>query len=325
MQDRRRRRGRDTPPTLLVLRALGLGDLLTAVPALRALADAHPEHRRLLACPEWLEPVARLTGAVHAIVPVAPLEPLPESVHHADVAVNLHGRGPQSTALLACTRPWRLVAFAHSDVPSTAGNPRWLAGEHEVHRWCRLLRETGVEADPTRLDLDLPAVSVPPVARGATVLHPGASASARRWPMDRWAAIARAEQAKGHPVVLTGSPAERDIATRVATSAALADEANMAGRTSVLELVGVVAAAACVVSGDTGIAHVATAVRTPSVVLFGPVPPSAWGPPRRPEHRVLWRRCVGDPHGTRADPGLLAISVDDVLAELACAHRRPAA
>jgi ADP-heptose:LPS heptosyltransferase len=312
-------------PTLVVLRALGLGDLLTAVPALRALADAYPEHRRLLACPQWLEPVALLTGAVHGVVPAAPLEPLPASVHHADLAVNLHGRGPQSTALLARTRPSRLVAFEHPDALSTAGSPQWRDHEHEAHRWCRLLRETGVEADPTRLDLDPPSVSVPAATGGATVLHPGAGAAARRWPTDRWAAVARAERAQGHPVVLTGSPAEQGIATRVATLAALPDEANLAGRTSVLELVGVVAAAARVVSGDTGVAHVATSLRTPSVVLFGPVPPSAWGPPPRPEHRVLWHRSVGDPHGTRPDPGLLAISVDDVLAELACVHRGAAA
>ncbi|MFL6243064.1 MAG: glycosyltransferase family 9 protein [Acidimicrobiia bacterium] len=325
MQDRPRRRGRDTPPTLVVLRALGHGDLLTAVPALRALTDAHPDHRLLLACPQWLEPIAQLTGAVHEIVPAAPLEPLPASVHGAALAVNLHGRGPESSALLARTRPSRLVAYEHPDVPSTAGSPRWRADEHEVHRWCRLLRETGVEADPTRLDLDPPPLSVPAVASGATVLHPGASAPARRWPLDRWAAVARAEQAKGHPVVLTGSPAERNIATRLAKLAVLPEEANMAGRTSVLDLVGVVAAAARVVSGDTGVAHLATALRTPSVVLFGPVPPSAWGPPRRPQHRVLWRRSRGDPHGTRPDPGLLAISVDDVLTELAYANRPAAA
>src|SRR5262249_6343706 len=49
-------------PTLLVLRALGLGDLLTAVPALCALADAFPAHRRVLAAPRALAPLALATG-----------------------------------------------------------------------------------------------------------------------------------------------------------------------------------------------------------------------------------------------------------------------
>jgi uncharacterized protein YjbJ (UPF0337 family) len=66
---------------------------------------------------------------------------------------------------------------------------------------------------------------------------------------------------------------------------------------------------------DTGVAHLATAYRTPSVVLFGPTPPGEWGPPPdRPQHRVLWRGGRGDPHADAPDPGLLAIAVEDVLA-----------
>src|SRR5205814_284259 len=89
----------------VVLRALGLGDLLTALPALRALADAFPHHRRTLAAPAALRPLALLSGAVDELVDTAPLAPLAPSLHAADVAVNLHGRGPQSHALLRAARP----------------------------------------------------------------------------------------------------------------------------------------------------------------------------------------------------------------------------
>jgi len=76
----------------------------------------------------------------------------------------------------------------------------------------------------------------------------------------------------------------------------------------------VVAAARVVVVGDTGVAHVATAVRTPSVVLFGPEPPSRWGPPEdRPWHVALWAGRRGDPHGVQPDAGLLELGVLDVL------------
>jgi ADP-heptose:LPS heptosyltransferase len=95
----------------------------------------------------------------------------------------------------------------------------------------------------------------------------------------------------------------------------------LAGRTSLLDLVALVASANMVVCGDTGVAHVATAVGTPSVVLFGPVAPSEWGPPRNhPRHRALWAGRNGDPHGRSVDPGLLSIDVDDVLGAMATAR-----
>ncbi|HEX2192833.1 MAG TPA: glycosyltransferase family 9 protein, partial [Acidimicrobiales bacterium] len=88
-------------------------------------------------------------------------------------------------------------------------------------------------------------------------------------------------------------------------------------RTDLAELAAVVAAAARVASADTGVAHLATALRTPSVVLFGPEPPSRWGPPPdRPWHRALWAGRRGDPRGSTPDQGLLALGVEDVAAAL---------
>lgn len=80
------------------------------------------------------------------------------------------------------------------------------------------------------------------------------------------------------------------------------------------ELAAVVAGARLVVCGDTGVAHLATAYRTPSVLLFGPMSPARWGPRSGP-HTVLWKGDGrGDPHGERPDPALLALRTDDVLA-----------
>ena len=310
--------------TLVVYRALGLGDLLTAVPALRALARAFPDHRRVLATPAALAPLVELTGAVDEVVDTAPLAPLPGSLHGCDVAVNLHGRGPQSTALLEAARPRRLIGFGRTSV--------WRAGEHEVARWCRLLTESGIPADPRDRCLDpaeisrpaeLPGLSpaeiagVAEVAGGATVIHPGAASGARRWPAERWAAVARAELATGRRVVITGGPDERDLALGVAAAAGLPDDAVLAGETDLPGLAATVAAAARVACGDTGVAHLATALRTPSVVLFGPTPPSEWGPPPDPRHIALWAGQTGDPHADEPDPGLLRIGVSAVVSALA--------
>jgi ADP-heptose:LPS heptosyltransferase len=300
---------------VLALRALGLGDLLTAVPALRALRDTGA--RVTVAAPEPLAPLVALAGCDHR--PAQPLQPLPARAANAELFVNLHGRGPESHAIALATRPRRLIAFYHPHVPATADMPVWDADEHEVARWCRLLTETGIPADPARLDL--PAPPLPDAlagARGATVVHPGAASPARRWPAVRFATVARAEARAGRPVVITGGPAETQLAREVAQRAGLSPETVLAGRTDLADLAAVVAHARRVVCGDTGVAHLATAFGIPSVVLFGPTSPHTWGPPRARarRHRVLWAGRTGDPHATRPHEGLLEIEPDDVLAEL---------
>lgn len=298
-------------PLLVALRALKLGDLLTAVPALRALARAYPRHHRALAANAALASLVGLTGAVHDVVDTGELTPLAPGLHGADVAVNLHGRGPQSTALLEQSRPRRIIAFG------AAGCPQWRPGEHERHRWCRLLSEAGVPADPDDFRLAPPDRAAPPVARGATVVHPGASTGARRWPAERWAAVAAAEAGSGRPVVVTGSAVERPLAEQVAASAGLPAGSVLAGRTDLLDLLAVVDAAERVVCGDTGVAHVATALAVPSVVIFGPTSPAEWGPPTSGPHRALWAGQTGDALAEEPFPGLLEVSVADVLAALA--------
>lgn len=304
-------------PRLLALRALGLGDLLTAVPALRALAATFPDHRLELAAPAGLAALVEFAGGRWAVVDTGPLAPIDAALPAPDVAVNLHGRGPQSHRVLLAARPQRLIAFEHPDVLESRGGPVWRAGEHEVLRWCRMLAESGVPADPEALDLEPPAEDPPRGARGATLVHPGAASGARRWPAERFAAVARTEVAVGRPVAVTGSHAERALAGLVVELAGLPASANLAGSTDLRGLAAAVAAADRVLCGDTGVAHLATALGTPSVVLFGPTSPEEWGPPpSRSIHRSLWHGRRGDPHAAEPDAGLLAIGVGEVVAAL---------
>ncbi|WP_246064123.1 glycosyltransferase family 9 protein [Blastococcus colisei] len=301
----------------MVLRPLGLGDLLTGVPAIRAIRSAVPDHRLVLATTAALEPLAQLIDVVDEVLPARELEPLDWTGPSPELAVDLHGKGPASHAIVAELEPARLLTF---DSPGYPG-PAWYADEHEVHRWCRLVSEgLGVAADPDALDLAVPPV--PPPVAGATVVHPGAAYPGRRWPPDRFAAVARHLAGLGHDVRITGGPTEVELAATVAGLAGLGEEAVLAGRTSSLELAAVVAAARVVVCGDTGVAHLATAYRRPSVVLFGPVSPALWGPPVRhendgPLHVVLWHGDgAGDPWGTELDPALAKVTVDEVLRAL---------
>jgi ADP-heptose:LPS heptosyltransferase len=305
-----------------VLRALGLGDLLTIVPALRALAEALPRRRLILATPASLAPLVALMGPVARrieLVDARGLDAVPAGLRGPRTGVNLHGSGPQSHRLLLAAGARRLVAFRHPDVAESAAGPDWHAGEHEVERWCRLLGAAGIDADPRRLGIEPPAAAARHPLRGVTIVHPGATSAARRWPPERFAAVARAERAAGRRVVVTGGPEEALLARRVAAGAGLPSAAVLAGRTDLGALAALVAAAGRVVCGDTGVAHLATALGTPSVLVFGPTSPEAWGPPpaRRDRHRVVWSGRTGNPHGGAPHEGLLRIEPERVIEELA--------
>jgi ADP-heptose:LPS heptosyltransferase len=185
-----------------------------------------------------------------------------------------------------------------------------------VRRWCRLLAHHAIEADPD--DLALPRPARPwQLPDRAVVVHPGAAAPARRWPAERFARVVAHLGRRGHPVLLTGSTDERplceDVARR-ATHLGGQDVHVRAGTTTPAALAALVAHADLVVCNDTGVAHLASAFATPSVVLFGPTPPSTWGPPASGPHTALWTGTVGDPHGEHLDPALAALDVATVLA-----------
>jgi MoaA/NifB/PqqE/SkfB family radical SAM enzyme len=126
--------------------------------------------------------------------------------------------------------------------------------------------------------------------------------------------VVRAEAQAGRRVIVTGGPGEVDLARTVVREAG-ADRRALRTGTTLLEAAALVANAGRVVVGDTGVAHLATAFGIPSVVVFGPTSPALWGPPpERRQHRALWAGRPGDPHAPDPDPGLLAVSADDVVA-----------
>ncbi len=301
-------------PQVVVLRALGLGDFLTGIPALRALRRAFPDEEIVLAGPRTLHPLVELAGVADRVLGVNGLQPLAWAEEPPHIAVNLHGRGPQSHELLRQLHPQRLVAFG-CDEASHSGPP-WVSEEHEVRRWCRLVEEDlHIAADPD--DLGLPRPTEPPIVAGAVVVHPGAAFGSRRWPAERFAQVARWLVAAGYEVVVTGGRDEVGLADQVRRAADLPDEAVLAGRTDLIQLAAQIAAARLLVCGDTGVAHLATAFSTPSVVLFGPTAPSRWGPPVTSRHAVIWHGDgTGDPCGDKVDPALSRVDVNEVLIQV---------
>jgi ADP-heptose:LPS heptosyltransferase len=298
-----------TRPVALALRALGLGDFLTGLPALELLKRALPEHDVVLAAPAVFAPLIPLVPAVDRLEPTGELMRVARRYLGVDVAVDLHGKGPASRRLLAELEPVRLIGFA--DPAAGFTGPPWYAAEHEVKRWCRLVG-TAFGLDDTESPSVVGAVGVPAeeADAGLTIVHPGAAAASRRWPGERFADVAARLRRQGHRVVITGGPAERSLAESISDASGAPALLGL----SLPRLMSVVASARLVVCGDTGVAHLASNYRTPSVVLFGPVSPALWGPPLDPVHLVIFHGDgTGNPHGEEPDAALLRITVPEVL------------
>jgi ADP-heptose:LPS heptosyltransferase len=192
---------------------------------------------------------------------------------------------PGLRALLDAVPLLRAARRAHPDEELVLVGPSWLAG---------LARQTGVvdavvgEApalarDAAELDLAVDAgdhkLLVPelaPPAEADVVVHPGASSPDRAWPASRWAIVAEQEHDAGRRVVVTGTAAEEDLAWQVAGLGGLGRRAMLTGRTDLVELLALLVGADRVLTGDTGVARMAWAVGTPTLVVAGgaaPTPP----------------------------------------------------
>ena len=301
-----------TSGTVLVLRALGLGDTVTGIAALRGVRRAWPASRIVLAAPSRYGDWLRGLGLVNEVLDARGLARLDwRSGGH--VAVNLHGCGPQSHRVLQATGPARLVAF-RCDAAGHESGPDWSWDEHEVARWCRLAADAGGPCDLE--DQRLPRLAP---EHGEVVVHPGAASAARRWPADRWRQVVQGLVDRGHDVAITGGHGEGARCAGIA--AGLPRVRNFAGELSVSALADLVAGAPLLLAGDTGPAHLATAYGTPSVLLFGPSSPALWGPAIDTDrHTVLWHGAFvrGDPHADEIDPAVARIEVSEVLEAAGC-------
>lgn len=316
-----------------VVRALpGLGDLLCAVPALRALRAALPHARialvglasarafaqrfaryidELLVCPGF---PGLVSPAEARAVPAFLAE---VQARGFDLALQLHGSGVTSnpfTLLLGarqsagcflpgqyCPDPERFVALPED--------------QHEIRRALAPLALLGLPLQGEELEFplraeDRAALAQVPQTRGLepggyVCLHPGASTPLRRWPPEQFAAAADALAARGLAVVLTGGPDERALTGAVAR-AMRAPALDLAGQTGLGALGALLEGAALLLSNDTGVAHLGVALRRPSVVVFAgvsadPAHIARWAPLDRQRHRA-----VPAPEGAPALPAVLA-------------------
>jgi ADP-heptose:LPS heptosyltransferase len=332
---------------IAVFRALQLGDMLCVVPALRALRRAAPQAWITLIGLPWAREFAhRFRHYVDDFMAFPGFPGMPEikpdlpalsrfltdaRYRRFDLAIQLHGNGSLSNPVVGLLGARRQAGFyvAGGWCPDAAICPAWGEPEHEVTRYLRLMQWLG-DGDgrhPADTALEFPfepfdsaalgeLEPLPPPGRYACI-HAGARMRSRRWPAERFGAVADGLAARGWQIVLTGGPDERAIAAEVRRHMA-APALDLCGRTTLGALALLVSRSALLVSNDTALSHVAAATGTPSVIVCSGADPGRWAPLDRARHRVIAAPAACRPCGFETcpigHPCALDVSAAQVLA-----------
>lgn len=330
---------------IAVVRALYLGDLLLAVPALRALRAGYPTARITLIGLPWargfvhrfgryLDDFAELSS-FPGIAEVAD-EPrraaefvAKQREQHYDLVVQMHGSGRTSNRL-ATALGGAITAGYHErgiSSPLDIGAP-YPTTIPEVDRNLELaamlgcpIRDRGLEfpiadADVAEAQAILDGLDI--AARPLIGIHPGAKFAARRWMPERFAGAASVlAHETGAAVVVTGSASEVALAGAVAVGVS-PDAHTVAGRTSIGGLAALISRMTLFISNDTGPAHIAAALGTPSVTVFGPADIRRWAPEDDGRRAVVRHPVACSPCDNAICPidhrCLRSIGIDEVVA-----------
>jgi lipopolysaccharide heptosyltransferase I len=284
---------------ILIVRLGALGDIVHALPAAAALRAAMPDaridwlvdarHRALFDLVTGLDRIVTLEGrSIAAWVDV--VRRLRQVAY--DAALDMQGL-MKSAVLARASGASRVAGFSlwhlreksarpfYSQVDEAGGAAEGNSPIHVIRKNLRLLRVVGVDTDRVVFPLR-PVESV--VASGVrgegdpfAVLNPGAGWPNKQWPAERFGEVAAfLRDVRGIRSVVVWGPGEQELARSVVSASGGA--AVEAPPTGVADLVGLLRAASLCVSADTGPLHLAAAVGTPVVGIFGPTDPERNGP-----------------------------------------------
>ncbi len=287
-----------TSTKVLVVRYSALGDVVLATSVLDPLLEAMPGARI-----EWVTDALYaplLSGlpqiaAVHTLGrdgPQAAIALRERLRRRFDVAVDLQNK--VRSALIARSAAPRCLTFrrrsAGRALLALLGSDRPLSRTHATQLYAEALAPLGVRG-PGRLRIHLSrsAQALAGDALGRSrkplvAIAPGARWATKRWPAERFAAVADALAADGASIVLAGGPGDRDAFAAMCAHL----RAPVAADLSPLPIDGLAAALAraqLLIACDSGPVHLAAAVGTPALALFGPTSTVRWGPP--PPGRAL--------------------------------------
>ncbi len=305
--------GEFQPENIAVFRALQLGDLLNAVPALRALRAAFPAAQITLVGLPWSRIfVERFHHLLDGFISFPGYPGLPEQepdmkafpafLQHVqetsfDLAIQMHGSGTITNHLIGFWGARRSAGFYEAGQFCPDEETFLQYPVHEPERWrhLRLMEYLGIPLQGDNLEFPVRAQDWREleelradfgIDRDYVCIHPGARKPERRWRAENFASVGDGLAALGYQVILTGSQEEQAVAGAVAGHMH-APAVNLAGKTTLGGLAALLSTCHLLVSNDTGVSHVATAMRTPSIILFSAPDHDRWAPANRQIHWII--------------------------------------
>lgn len=334
-----------------VFRALQIGDMLCAVPAFRALRAGLPQARITLVGLPWAREFAnRFQCYIDEFICFPGANGLPEQkpagpdtveqfyAHMAsrrfDLALQMHGDGRVSNEIVLQFGARVTVGFHPKETSYQTGG-RFIAypsGEPEIRRLLRLIITVGLPSRGEYLEFPVTDLEREKAVRwrqlhglrrnGFICIHPGARAAARRWLPERFAAVGDRMAQRGLRVVITGSAEELELTERVVETMRTAS-LNVAGELTIGEMAALISDAQLLICNDTGVSHMAAALRVPSVVVFTASSPQRWTPLDATRHRgvlvfAACRPCIHTecPIGHPCAQGVTSDAVLQAVGEL---------
>lgn len=280
---------------ILVIQRAYLGDLILTLPLVRRIHAQRPAARITLAVRRGFEQLVRDQPAVSAVLSMRKRTGWLDRWGHDRGTFRDLRAGRFDTVYLA-HRSFRSGLYAWATraphrVGFSGSNGAWACTErvryaHECHLAERLLALTGAAPRPipsgepwfsvseqARLDVDplLRARGLEP-ERPWVILAPGSAWATKRWTTEGFARLARWLQGRGFAVVLVGTQSEKALCERV-RKASGSDAVNLAGATALPLLAALLARSRMLIGNDSGTGHLAAAVGTPVITIFGPTTP----------------------------------------------------
>jgi ADP-heptose:LPS heptosyltransferase len=298
--------------SIIIFRALQLGDLLCSMPAFRALRTAFPQAHIAITGLPWQKTLLERFPAYFDEFILFPGYPgLPEQPVNAetvtrflldvnerkfDFALQMQGNGSIVNPMVELFgAKYTAGYFEEKDyTPSSAFFLKYPDGISEVHRHLRLMNHLGI--DSTGDDLEFPLTesdyrdlqSIPiDIFEGRYIcVHPGSRGSYRQWPPESFANAAEQCISKGYDIVLTGTPNELDIVNEV--NEFLNGKAVIAaGKTNLGSMGALLKNSGGLISNCTGVSHMASALQVKSVVISMDGEPERWAPLNTTRHFMI--------------------------------------